>query len=244
MSDLFRGAGFFLQGLRLMWRPGVRPWALAPLVVSGLLYAGLLWFASEHVEAWVGSLVGALPEWLRAVEWVLLILAWAAAIGVVAFTFVLVVSVVAAPFNGPLAAATERSLTSSSPSGVPWYRSVFGIPGMVIQETRKVLYALLWSVPFLMLFLIPVVNVAAPILWFLFNAWVVALAFTDYAMDNNGLPFREMRRLLRSRLSLSMGFGSAAFLALTIPVLNLLAVPAAVCGGTALWASCFRSKRP
>jgi CysZ protein len=63
-------------------------------------------------------------------------------------------------------------------------------------------------------------------------------------MDNNGLPFREMRRLLRSRLSLSLGFGSAAFLALTIPVLNLLAVPAAVCGGTALWASCFRSKGP
>jgi CysZ protein len=244
MSDFFRGVGFFLQGLRLMWRPRIRPWALAPIVVSGLLYAGLLWLVVGHVDAWVGSLVGALPEWLQLVEWVFLVLAWAAAVGIVAFTFVLVVSVVAAPFNGPLADATERALTGFGPKGVPWYRSVFGIPGMVLQETRKVLYALLWSVPFLLLFLIPVVNVAAPFLWFVFNAWVCALAFTDYAMDNNGLRFREMRQLLRRRLGLSLGFGAATFFALTIPGLNLLGVPAAVCGGTALWVSCLRSQGP
>ena len=105
----------------------------------------------------------------------------------------------------------------------------------MLGEVAKIIYALLLAVPFLLLFLVPVINVAAPVLWFLFCAWITAFAYGDYAMSNHGLKLGEIRRTLGRRRLLALGFGSVAFLALLIPFVNLLAVPAAVAGGTVLW---------
>jgi len=38
-----------------------------------------------------------------------------------------------------------------------------------------------------LLFIIPVINIAAPILWLLFSAWYMTLEYTDYPMANSGL---------------------------------------------------------
>lgn len=225
-----------------MLRPGVKRWAAAPVFVSVVIYGLLFWYASTQVEAAIAWVDDAIPAWLTWLGWILWLVFWAAALGLMTLTFVLVVSIVASPFNGPLAAATERSLTGRGPAGAD--RGVLvALPLLLVQESKKVLYAVVWSIPFLILFLVPVVNVVAPVLWFLWNAWVATLAFTDYVMDNNGLLFREMRQLLGRHKMAAWGFGGAAFLALTIPILNLFAVPAAVCGGTLLWMERLKSAR-
>ena len=56
-----------------------------------------------------------------------------------------------------------------------------------------------------------------------------------HAMSNHGLKLGEIRRTLGRRPMLTLGFGAVAFLALLIPFVNLLAVPAAVAGGAVLW---------
>ena len=54
-------------------------------------------------------------------------------------------------------------------------------------------------------------------------------------MSNHGMTCAKIRRTLARRRLLALGFGSVSFVALAIPVVNLFALPAAVCGAAALW---------
>ena len=79
------------------------------------------------------------------------------------------------------------------------------------------------------------INLAAPVLWFLYTAWILVLEYSDYPMGNHGLKFREMRARLRKRRVLGLGFGAATAGLTMIPVLNFIAMPSAVAGATAMW---------
>ena len=113
----------------------------------------------------------------------------------------------------------------------------------VLNELRKLLYILAWSLPLLVLFVIPVVNVAAPALWLLFGAWTLAVEYMDYPMGNHDLRFVEQRRRLRERRLLSLGFGGAVTVTTMIPVVNFFVMPAAVAGATALWVDHYSSPK-
>ena len=64
---------------------------------------------------------------------------------------------------------------------------------------------------------------------------MLALQYTDYPMGNHELFVKEELILLRKHRGRSLGFGGAVTLMATIPVINFLAMPAAVAGGTAFW---------
>jgi len=234
MAGFVFGVRCLLRGFGLMWMPELRRWALMPMLLSVAVYVGLFWMAAGRIDSWVESAAESLPGWLSWLADVLWFVLWCLAILLMTFTFAITASLVASPFNGPLAARTERVLTGRLPPGAGG-GVLMGLPRLVSQETGKLLYAVVGSIPFLLLFLVPVVDLVAPVLWFLWSGWVTALAFTDYALDANGLHFRDMRRLLGRRRGAAWGFGAATLFALTIPGLNIIAVPAAVCGGTVLW---------
>ncbi|MEZ5576816.1 MAG: EI24 domain-containing protein [Candidatus Competibacteraceae bacterium] len=78
-----------------------------------------------------------------------------------------------------------------------------------LTELSKLLYFIGWAIPLLVLSFVPVVNVAAPVLWALFSAWMLALEYSDYPLGNRGLSFRDQRRLLRKRWPLTLSFGGA-----------------------------------
>jgi CysZ protein len=105
----------------------------------------------------------------------------------------------------------------------------------MVSELRKLVYIVLWGVPVLLLFAIPGLNLAAPVIWMLFGAWMLAISYLDYPMGNHGLTFPEQRRQLGQRRYLALGFGGAAMFALAIPLVNFLVIPAAVAGATILW---------
>ena len=100
---------------------------------------------------------------------------------------------------------------------------------------NKLLYFIGWALPLVPLSLIPAVNMAAPPLWILFGAWMLALEYADYPLSNRGLSFRDQRRLLRRHWPLALGFGSVVLLLTLIPLVNFLAMPAAVIGATLMW---------
>jgi CysZ protein len=64
---------------------------------------------------------------------------------------------------------------------------------------------------------------------------MLAVQYSDFPMGNHGLKFRDMRATLRRRRFLSIGFGAAAAGLTMIPVVNFIAMPAAVAGATAMW---------
>lgn len=230
------GAAHFLRGFRLMVQPGVRKWMVIPLLLNILVFAGGIAAGAAGFAELVAWVQTATPGWLDWLAWLLWPLFVIAALLVVFYAFTLVAALVAAPFVGPLAAAVEHHLTGARPGddeeGLKALAT--GVVADVGAEVRKLGYFAVRAVPLLLLFLIPVVNVLAPVAWFLFGAWTLAQEYLDAPLGNRGLRFPDQRPVLGQRRWTVLGFGAAAAIATAIPVLNFLVLPAAVAGATSL----------
>ena len=51
---------------------------------------------------------------------------------------------------------------------------------------------------FILYFVPGIGQTVAPVLWFLFSAWMLAIQYCDYPFDNHKVPFKEMRTALRN----------------------------------------------
>ena len=226
------GAIYFVRGMRLIFAPGVRAYVVVPLLVNVLLFSALIYFGTGQFRELLDWL---LPDWLDWLAFMLLPLFVVIALIIVFFTFSLIGNLVAAPFNGLLAEAVECHITGTTIPGGGLKKMVADLGRTVASELRKLAYIVLWGIPVLLLFVIPGLNLAAPFIWMLFGAWMLAISYVDYPMANHGLSFPEQRRQLGQRRYLALGFGGAAMLALAIPLVNFLVIPAAVAGATILW---------
>ncbi|MCU0834184.1 MAG: sulfate transporter CysZ [Chromatiaceae bacterium] len=230
------GARYLLRGLRLIAQPGLRRFVLVPLLINVLVFSAAVWYGVVSFETFIAWMQSKVPAWLQWLEWVLWPLFVLALLIVVFYTFTLVANLLAAPFNGLLAEKVELHLTGRPLNeGGGLKKVLIELAPTLIDELRKLLYILLWAVPFLLLFLIPGVNVAAPLLWFLYTAWMLAFEYSDYPMGNHGLRLRAIRGRLRRRRALALGFGATAAGMTMIPVLNFVVMPSAVAGATAMW---------
>ena len=236
MNDLVNGFGYLREGLRLMRTPGLRRYVAVPLLVSTVLFSAAIYAGVHWLEVLLTWLTGYLPswlEWLRYLLWPLFVLT---AVLLVFYTFSLLTNLVAAPFNGLLAEAVEKHLTGQPLEEVGgWKELLKDIIPSLLSELRKLLYFVLRAIPLGLLFLIPGINLAAPFLWGLFSAWMLAIEYADYPMGNHMLRFPEQRKRLRGRHMLSLGFGGGSLLMTMIPVVNFFAMPASVAGATAMW---------
>lgn len=230
------GAGYLLQGLRLIATPGLRRFVLVPLAVNVAVFIGAIWYGLIQFERFLTWVEAQVPTWLQWLDWVLWPLFMLALLVVVFYGFSLVANLIAAPFNALLAEKVELHLTGRPlDEGGGLAKALAQLIPTLLDELAKLLYALLWAIPFLLLFLVPVVNLAAPLLWFLYTAWMLAVEYSDYPMGNHGLRLRDMRARLRRRRTLGLGFGAATAALTLIPIANFIVMPSAVAGATAMW---------
>ncbi|MDP6189303.1 MAG: sulfate transporter CysZ, partial [Gammaproteobacteria bacterium] len=103
------------------------------------------------------------------------------------------------------------------------------------RELSKWLYYLPRVLVLLMLGWTPLVQLMVPWLWLIFAAWMMAVQYVDYPMDNNRTSFKAMLRHLRQRKLLHLSFGSGVSLLLLVPLVNFFVMPIAVVAATALW---------
>ena len=71
---------------------------------------------------------------------------------------------------------------------------------------------------------------------------MLSIQYSDFPMDNNRVDFSEMKSLLKEQRLTSIGFGIAVVVALSIPVVNFLVMPAAVIGATIMWVDIHKNK--
>ncbi len=233
------GIQSLLAGFGLLKQPGVRLFVIIPLLINTLLFAAVIVYGAHQLEqliAWLeGQLSGWWWEWVDWVLWLLWPLFAVFALLLVFFGFAILANLIAAPFNGYLAAAVEQHLTGTWPDEGG---SLKQLPQEVVKavggEVRKLLYFALWGLPLLLLFVIPLINIVAPVVWFLFGAWVLALEYMDFPLGNHGHTFPGIRRIVARQRPAAFGFGMAALLLGMIPVLNFIAMPVAVAGATRL----------
>ncbi|MBF2759357.1 MAG: sulfate transporter CysZ [Ectothiorhodospiraceae bacterium AqS1] len=239
------GAAYFLRGIPLVLRPGIRRYILLPLLINIGVFAAVVYFGADWLDRAVDQ---ALPEWewLEFLRWILIPVFVAGMLFAGFFVFNLVANLIAAPFNGLLAQAIEERIIErrrESEANVDSAGGLFaGIGGAIASEFRKFSYVALRCIPALLLFLIPGLNLLAPLLWLALGAWMMAIAYMDYPMANHDLEFPEQRRLLKGKWLLSLGFGWAVMLALAVPLVNFLVIPCAVAGATLMWNEQFKDE--
>ena len=232
---LVKGFGYILQGARLLLHPGLRLFVLLPLLVNIIMFALGLVVLISFVGGWMGGVVAWLPEWMSGITsflWFLFVIFFGMA---VFFSFNLLANFIAAPLNGLLAEKVQLHLTGQDLGAAHLGSIVASIPRSVGREISKLTYYLPRIVLLLVLTLIPGLNVVAPWLWILFSAWMMAIQYVDYPMDNNGVSFQKMKRGLSQKRLLHLGFGGGVSLLLMVPVVNFFAMPIAVAGATALY---------
>lgn len=236
IAEFTRGASYVLRGFKLIRTPRIRRFVLIPLLVNVVLFAGLIAYGISEFTYLTEWLLSFLPEWLTWLKWLLWPVFALLAMLFVFYLFTPIANLIGAPFNSLLAEKLEIHLSGNQPaSDQAWSRLFTDIPKTLISEFKKLGYLMIWTIPLLILLMIPGLNLLAPFVWFIFGAWMLALEYCDYPMANHRLAFREERWVLKQQKSLGLGFGSAVLLMTTIPVINFLAMPVAVAGATALW---------
>lgn len=230
------GPHYLGEGLKLILSPGLRLFVLLPLTLNLVLFIALIGFAMQQFSGWVDAFMPSLPSWASFLEYLIWPLFVILVLLLVFFSFTMIANIIAAPFNGFLAEKVEvvvRGQDDFPPFS--WAELTAMVPRTVGRELRKLGYFLPRAIGLLILSFIPGVNLVATPLWFLFGVWMMAVQYIDYPADNHKLGWNEMLAWLREKRWQSLGFGGSVYLALLIPFVNIVMMPAAVAGATLFW---------
>ena len=240
INNFGNGAGFLLQGFRLLKQPRILPFVIIPLLLNIALFYFSVSYLYASFELWLNGFLDRIPEWLTFIQWLLWPLFAAMILLFIAYGFTFFATLIGSPFYGLLAEQTEKVITGESSNHSV---SVFGIlaliPSTLMREIQKLLHYTLWLIPLLILslaslFILPLAPLM-PFIWFIFGAWMLAIQYIDYSYDNHQISFKILKKTLKSDRATALGFGAATTLSTMVPLLNIIAIPAAVCGGTAFY---------
>lgn len=231
MTQFTQGFKYLLSGFKLILKPGVRLYVIIPLLINSLLFAGAIIYGASSLNSFIDWLIQQW-QWLEWLTWILWPLFVIVSLAIVFFGFSVVANLIGAPFNSFLAEAVERNITGQKIESVSNLSLLKIIIDSIKSEFQKLLYFAIRALPLLILFIIPMVNIAAPIIWFLFTAWMLTLEYGDYPMGNHDIFFKQQREKFASNRQLAFGFGSGVMLLTMIPIVNFIAMPVAVAGAT------------
>jgi len=245
------GADFFFKGFELIRRKGVRRFVFIPLAINILLFSIAFYYLLnqiDHLMVWIESTI---PNWLSWISYLLWPLAILSVFIIFSFIFTTVANWLAAPFNGLLSEKMEFLLLSDrsrntssnntqaiSADDIGMTDIIKDIPRTLSREWQKLAYYLPRAVGFfILLIMLPIIG---QIFWFLFVAWMMAIQYKDYPFDNHKVSFVEMKQVLKRNQKVSYSFGVTVAIFSMIPIINLIVMPVAICGATALWVEKYR----
>jgi len=236
IDGFFKGIGFAFSGFSLVLTKGIRPFVVMPLLINIVVFSLGIWLAYSQFDALMNSMLGWLPSWLSWLEYLLWPLFAGLILIAVYYSFTIVANLLASPFNSLLAERVEQKLNGLPIPEFRGYKALAGTIGKtMLSELKKLVYMLKWLPVLLIISVIPVVNLIAPFAWIAYGAWMLSLQYTDYAMGNHELFFKDELNVLRKNRALALGFGGTLTVMMMIPVVNFFVMPVGVAGGTALW---------
>jgi len=234
------GASYFFKGFSLIKQKGIRRFVFIPLAINALLFSFAFYFVYLELSTYMESIMSWLPSWLDWLSVVLWPLAVITILVVFSFIFSTVANWLAAPFNGLLSEKMEAILSGNEAPKGSMLDIVKDIPRTLSREWQKLAYYLPRAIGFfIIMWLLPVVG---QIIWFLFIAWMMAIQYKDYPFDNHKVPFATMKQMLKQNQGISYSFGITVALFSMIPIVNLVVMPVAICGATAIWVDHYKNK--
>lgn len=232
------GLRYFIQGWGLLMQRQLLPFVIFPIIINTLLMVGLVWFFFANIG---GLLEAFLPSWLEWLSFVLIPLIFIMILVAFYFAFTTLANFIAAPFNALLAEKVEQQLTGEKLTDMSMAEMFKDVPRMLNREWKKMLYSIPRLVALFLLGFVPVLGqTVVPLLAFAFSAWLLAIQYCDYPFDNHKISFARMRNALSEQRVMNFTFGALVSLFTMIPFVNLVVMPVAVCGATAMWVREYR----
>ena len=237
------GFEYFLLGAQLIKTKGLKRFVFTPLAINLVLFISAFIYLFGEMGSAIQAVIDLIPDWFGFIKEGLVYVLWPLAVITGRLVFALIFGTlanwIAAPFNGLLSEKVEAHLTGQPLGDADLIDAFKDIPRTLAREARKLIYYMPRAVIFLVLFFVPVIG---QVLWFLFNAWMMALQYIDYPFDNHKIGFTPMKKALRTNKTLTFQFGIMVSIFSLIPIVNFIVMPIAVCGGTALWVNEYKAK--
>ncbi|KMW72861.1 sulfate transporter [Photorhabdus luminescens subsp. luminescens] len=237
------GFQYLMQGCKLITRPGIKRFVLLPLLANILFLGGSFWWLYQKLENWIHWIVSKTPDWMQWLSYILWPLAVISVLLIFTYFFSTIANFIAAPFNGLLAEKLEADLTGTPAPDTGVIALFKDVPRVLKRELAKLCYYIPRALVLLLLYFIPVIGqTVAPVLWFIFSAWMLSIQYCDYPFDNHKVSFPTMRNALRQNKIINLQFGATVSILTMIPIVNLVIMPIAVCAATAMWVDHYRDQ--
>ncbi len=244
-------AVFFLQRSPQLWICVLVP-ILINIAVGIALYIGVLFPAWGAIDQWTSGLPTQLAQWIQqappwlagALTWLPTwagvvddVLRWLLAIALLIATGLLLVqfgAILGAPWYGNLAEQIERICMGQVPAGpMSLSGGLRDIGRAIAFQVKKLILAIVLFVPLLLCNFVPilgggVVSLGSTVV----AAFLVCLDFLDAPLERRKLSFRHKLSLVVRTLPASLSFSLVCLGLVSVPFLNLLAVPLCVVAGT------------
>lgn len=235
LRDFFQGFALLGRAFGLIFRsPKLLLLSTLCAIVTLVSLVALVVLLWQYTPELVGHFFTRPEAWYSLALWDLVL--------VLTFVVLLVVGVNAvpplllAPLQDPLSEATEELCgghTSSPFSLAAFFR---GLVTGISHTLARLFFLVLGLIILLPLHLIPGVG---SILWTVLGSlWTMMWMAGEHLaapMTRHLYPFSEVRRMLRERRALCLGFGAGVYLLLWVPVLNTFFLPVAIVAGTLLY---------
>jgi CysZ protein len=246
VRGVIAGAGYPFRAVVLIARtPTLWPYLIVPVLlniaVGVLIYSGLLIAGLRGID----RLMAGLPAELGLLEPLLQVLLVIALLLSTGFVFVRFGVILGAPWYEALSARVERERTGSQPD--TGRGGLLGAVQDVIRqlghESQKLGFVLGLGLLLLLLNFIPAAGTLLSTAGgFALGATVACLDFLDPPLSRRRLSFGEKLRTVRRALPASAGFGLVALALVSVPFVNLLAVPLCVVAGTLFYVDRVRER--
>lgn len=226
------GFKYFFLGLCFCLKSGLRRYIILPIVFNVIFLALCLYFGVSYSGELTDTLIMEHLPSLSFLSYVIKVLLFLVMLIVMLYFFTAIALIIGSPFYSLLAEKTEELLSGNTVNNMGTVDTIKDIPHMIGLEIIKFLYRIPWLILGIIALFIPVFG---PIITALIGAWCNALDYTSYGFENNRISFKNTRQSVAKNKVLCLSFGLATWIGLLVPFLNLLIIPAAVCGGTILW---------
>ncbi len=243
------GFNYLLKSIALAGKPGIKRFVIIPLLINILIFVIALAVGVHYFGVFMDDMLdfSGLWQWVQDIinffKPILWLVFFSAYLIIIFYSFSIIANIIAAPFNSLLAEATEKYLTGQPLDGnTDMLQLLKDVLPLVWMEIQKLIYFMVRAIPLLILFVIPFTAPFAPILWFLFSAWMMSLQYMDYPMGNNQISFSEQRGRQQNKRFFSMGYGGGVLIATMIPVVNFLIIPLAVISATQIWVEQYKNQ--
>ncbi|MFB8793721.1 MAG: EI24 domain-containing protein [Microcoleus sp.] len=251
---LLAGFTYPFRAFTLLWQtPKLWGYVLVPVVLNLIigigLYLGLLFPSLSGIDIFVAdlslrfnTLIASFPAWLSflavltvAFGWLLRILLVAGLLLIIGFLLVQFGVILGSPWYGELSQQLELLRNGQLPSEAPMnLRSIFqDIQRAIAFELRKLQILLSFGIPLLLLNFVPGFgSILGSLGGVALGATLVCLDFLDAPLERRRRPFQEKLEIIRGSFPASASFGLVCLGLVSIPLLNLLAIPLCVTAGT------------